>query len=82
MKINLITFKTDNNNKIVISKSQKNKYLKIKKLCKKLGYKNYIHSDGNITVKDSDDNLICHGYFGYVYKKLLGQFKNQKESGK
>ena len=39
MKTNLTVFKTDDNNNIVITKTEKFKYLQIKRLCKKMDYK-------------------------------------------
>lgn len=78
MKTNLTVFKTDDNNNIVITKTEKFKYLKIKMLCKKMDYRNYVHSNGDITIKNSDNGFICCGTFNHVYRKLIKQLKNKE----
>lgn len=75
MKTNLTVFKTDDNNNIVITKTEKIKYLQIKRLCKKMDYKNYVYSNGSITVKNNDGGVVCAGSFHAVYRNLSKKFQ-------
>lgn len=73
-----ILFKTDDEQKILISKCQKNKYLKIKKLCKKMNIKNYIKSNGDVVITDQD-NVIISGNVFRVFYFLHNRYRQQRQ---
>lgn len=78
MKIKMVTFKTDDDVRITVTKSQRNKYLKIKKLCKKLELCNRIKANGNVIITDSDNSFLFGGNPFYVCNKLLNKYRQQK----
>lgn len=78
MKIKMVTFKTDDDVRITVTKSQRNKYLKIKKICKRLELYGRIKENGNVIITNSDNSFLFGGNPFYVYHKLLNKYRQQK----